>query len=71
MTALFEAVKAKLGITEPFHQPALASASPGLSALAEDLKGSRVSRLLPKVTCPSPFILALGQSPLLNYRMCL
>ena len=32
-----------------------ASPSPGLSTLAEDLKRSRVSRLLPKVTCPSPF----------------
>ena len=55
VTALSEAVKAKLGITEPLPKPALASASPGLSTLAEDLKQSRVSRLLPKVTCPSPF----------------
>ena len=53
--ALSEAVKAKLGITEPLPQPALASPSPGLSTLAEDLKRSRVSRLLPKVTCPSFF----------------
>ena len=55
VTALSEAVKAKLGITEPLPQPALTSSSPGLSTLAEDLKRSRVSRLLPKVTCPSPF----------------
>ena len=55
VTALSEAVKAKLGITEPLPKPALASPSPGLSTLAEDLKRSRVSRLLPKVTCPSPF----------------
>ena len=55
VTALSEAVKAKLGITEPLPQPALASPSPRLSTLAEDLKRSRVSRLLPKVTCPSPF----------------
>ena len=55
VTALSEAVKAKLGITEPLPKPALASASPGLSTLAEDLKRSRVSRLLPKVTCPNPF----------------
>ena len=54
VTALFEAVKAKLGITEPLPRPALASPSPGLNTLAEDLKRSRVSRLLPKVTCPSP-----------------
>ena len=54
VTPLSEAVKAKLGITEPLHKPALASPSPGLSTLAEDLKRSRVSRLLPKVTCPSP-----------------
>ena len=44
-----------MGITEPLPQPALASHSPGLSTLADDLKRSRVSRLLPKVTCPSPF----------------
>ena len=55
VTALSEAVKGKLGITEPLPLPALASPSPGLSTLAEDLKRSRVSRLLPKVTCPSPF----------------
>ena len=55
MTALSEAVKAKLGITEPLPKPALLSPSPGLSTLADDLKRSRVSRLLPKVTCPSPF----------------
>ena len=55
VTALSEAVKAKLGITEPLPRPALASPSPGLSTLAEDLKRSRVSRLLSKVICPSPF----------------
>ena len=55
MTALSEAVKAKLGITEPLPKPALLSPSPGLSTLADDVKRSRVSRLLPKVTCPSPF----------------
>ena len=55
VTALSEAVKAKLGITEPLPKPALLSLSPGLSTLADDLKRSRVSRLLPKVTCPSPF----------------
>ena len=55
VTALSEAVKAKLGITEPLPKPALASPSPGWSTRAEDLKRSRVSGLLPKVTCPSPF----------------
>ena len=55
VTALSEAVKAKLGITEPLPKPALLSPSPGLSTLADDVKRSRVSRLLPKVTCPSPF----------------
>ena len=55
VTALSEAGKAKLGITEPLPKPGLASPSPGLSTLADDLKRSRVSRLLPKVTCPSPF----------------
>ena len=55
VTALSEAVKAKLGITQPLPKPALLSPSPGWSTLADDLKRSRVSRLLPKVTCPSPF----------------
>ena len=55
VTALSEAIKAKLGIAEPLPKPELRSLSPGLSTLAEDLKRSRVSRLLPKVTCPSPF----------------
>ena len=55
VTALSEAVKAKLGITERLPKPALLSPSPGLSTLADGLKRSRVSRLLPKVTCPSPF----------------
>ena len=55
VTGLSEAVKAKLGITEPLPKPAPLSPSSGLSTLADDLKRSRVSRLLPKVTCPSPF----------------
>ena len=55
VTALSEAVKAKLGIAEPLLKPALLSPSPQSSTLADDLKRSRVSRLLPKVTCPSPF----------------
>ena len=55
LTALSEAIKAKLGIAEPLPKQELPSLSPGLSTLAEDLKRSRVSRLLPKVTCPSPF----------------
>ena len=55
VTALSEAVKAKLGITEPLPKPALLSPSAGLSTLADGLKRSRVSRLLHKVTCPSPF----------------
>ena len=55
VTALSEAIKAKLRIAEPLPKPELPSLSPGLSPLAEDLKRSRVSRLLPKVTCPSPF----------------
>ena len=38
VTALSEAVKAKLGITEPLPKPALLSPSPGLSMLAADLK---------------------------------
>ena len=54
VTALWEAVKAELGITEPLPKPALLSPSPRLSTFADDLKRSRVSRLLPKVTCPSP-----------------
>ena len=55
VTALSEAIKAKLGIAERLPKTELSSPSPGLSTLAEDLKRSRVSRLFPKVTCPSPF----------------
>ena len=55
VTALSKAIKAKLGIAEPLPKPELSSPSPGLSTLAEDLKRSRVSRLLPKVTYPYPF----------------
>ena len=55
VTALSEAIEAKLGIAEALPKPELSSPSPGLNTLAEDLKRSRVSRLLPKVTCPSPF----------------
>ena len=55
MKALSEAVRAKLGSIEPLPKPALLSPSPGLRTLADDLKRSRVSRLLPKVTYPSPF----------------
>ena len=51
----YVAVKANLGITVPFPRRALASPSPELTTPAEDLKQSMVSRLLPKVTCPSPF----------------
>ena len=54
VTALSEGVTAKLGITEPLPKPALPSPFLGLSSRDEDHKRSRVSRLLPKVTCPSP-----------------
>ena len=43
VTSLCEAIKAKLGITEPLPKPALATPSPRLSTLAEDLKRSRGS----------------------------
>ena len=55
VTALSGAVRKKLGILEPLPKPALASPSPGLSTLPDAVKRSRVSRLLLKVTCPSPF----------------
>ena len=55
VTALSEAVSTELGITEPLPRTASASPSPGSSKRADDLKRSRVSRLLPKVICPSPF----------------
>ena len=42
VTALSEAVRVKLGITEPLPKPALASPSLGLSTLADDIKRSRV-----------------------------
>ena len=54
VTALSEAVRANLGITEPLPKLVLVSPSPRLSTLADDLKQARVSRLLPKVTCSSP-----------------
>ena len=38
VTALSEAVKAKLGITQPLPKPALARPLPGLSTLPDDLK---------------------------------
>ena len=56
VTALSEAVKAKLGIAEPLPKPALLSPSRRLRTLAYDLKRIRMSRLLPKVTCPIPFL---------------
>ena len=55
VTAPSEAAREKLGITEPSPKPALASPFPESSRLADDLKRSRVYRVLPKVTCPSPF----------------
>ena len=55
VTALSEAVRVTLGITEPVTKSAMLSPSPGLTSLADDLKGSRVSRLLPKVICPCLF----------------
>ena len=55
VTALSESVRAELGINEPLTKSAMASSSPGLTSLADDLKRVRVYRLLPKVTCPSPF----------------
>ena len=55
VTALSEAVRGKLGISETLNKLAMASLSRGLSSLANDLKRSRDSRLQPKVTWPSPF----------------
>ena len=55
VTGLSEAVKPKLGITETLPKPALAPPSLALGTLTDDLKGSRVSRLPPKVPCPSLF----------------
>ena len=55
MTALSDAVRAKLGNTGPLAKPAMASPSPGMTSLAEKLKIARVPRPLLKVICPSPF----------------
>ena len=63
VTALSEAVKAKLGITEPLPQPALASPSAGLSTLADDLKRSRVSRVATQGHLPQPFSSSRQDSP--------
>ena len=55
VTAPSEAAKAKQGISEPLTKPAMTSAPPCLTSLADDLKRSRAFRLVPKVSCPSPF----------------
>ena len=55
LTALSEAVKAKLGITAPLPQPALASTSPGLSTLAEDPKRSGAVEVATEGHLPQPF----------------
>ena len=55
VTALSEAVRVKLAITEPLTKTAMVSPSPRLTSLGDELKRSSVSRLLPKGTCPSPF----------------
>ena len=67
VTALSEAVKAKLGITEPLPQRALASPSPGLMIS----KNEGCPGCYPRSLAPALFPLALGQSLLLNYRTCL
>ena len=64
VTVRSEAVKAGLGIIEPLPKPALAAPSSGLSTLADDLERSWASRLLPKVTCPSPFNLLARTVPI-------
>ena len=56
VTALSEAIKAKLGIAEPLPKPELPSLSPGLSTLAEDLNeevGGRATSKLP-LACTTP-----------------
>ena len=63
VTTLSEAVKAKLAITEPLPKPAPTSPSPALSTLADDLKRSRVSRLLPKGHLLQPFSSPCQDSP--------
>ena len=55
VTAQSGTLRDKLGITKPLTKPVSAKPSQGLTSLADDLKRSRISRLLPKVTCPSPF----------------
>ena len=55
ITALFEAKRAKLGVTEALVRPVVQSRTPGLGKLAKGVRSSRVSPPLPPVTCPSPF----------------
>ena len=71
VTALSEAVKAKLGITELLSKPEPLSPSLGLSTLADDLKDQGCRGCYPSSLAPALFILALGQSLFLNYRTCL
>ena len=55
VTALSEAIKARLGITTPLAKPE-ASPSPGVKTLADTLMGDRHAHKLPEVgSCPSPF----------------
>ena len=70
VTALSEAVKAKLGITEPLPKPALLSPSPGLSTWLMISKDQGCPGCYPRLLAPALFILAPGQSLLLNYRTC-
>ena len=70
VTALSEAVKAKLGITEPLPKPAPASPSPGFSTLAEISNDQGCPGCYRKSLARALFIPVPGQSPKLSYRTC-
>ena len=55
VTALSEAVKANLGITEILPKPALLSFSAGLSTLADDLKKIKGVQVATQGHLPKPF----------------
>ena len=64
MTALFEVVRAKLGITEPLTKPAVASPSPGLTSLADDLNQSIQQGFpgyYPRSLAPVPFRVPIAE----------
>ena len=71
VTALSEAIKAKLGIAEPLPKQELSSPSPGLSTWPMILRDQGYQGCCLRSPAPAPFTPVPGQSLSLNYRTCL